>query len=50
MSRLTAVLGGDVRLQVRNGFYYAAAGLAVFGVVGLNFFDRDVLAIDDDRL
>ena len=44
MSRMTAVLGGDVRLQFRNGFYYAAGGLAVFGIVALNFFDRDVLA------
>jgi fluoroquinolone transport system permease protein len=44
MSRLTAVMSGDVRLQVRNGFYYAAALLAMFGIVALNFFDRDVLA------
>lgn len=30
MSRLLATMGCDVRLQIRNGFYYAAAFVAVY--------------------
>lgn len=37
MSRLVATLHNDVRLQIRNGFYYAAGFVAAFGMIGLSY-------------
>ncbi len=36
MKRLTSTIICDVRLQVRNGFYYAAGFVALFWVLGLS--------------
>lgn len=36
MKRLTATIACDVRLQVRNGFYYAAGFVAFFWVLALS--------------
>jgi fluoroquinolone transport system permease protein len=36
MKRLTATIACDIRLQLRNGFYYAAAFVALFWVSALN--------------
>ena len=44
MSRLVATMGWDVRLQVRNGFYYAAGFVALFMVLLLLWPGREDLA------
>jgi fluoroquinolone transport system permease protein len=44
MKRLRAAFGCDVRLQYRNGFYYAAAFVALFWIVGLRLFPVDHLS------
>lgn len=36
MNRLAATIASDIRLQFRNGFYYAAAFVAFFWIVGLS--------------
>ncbi|MFQ5527111.1 MAG: ABC transporter permease [Thermoanaerobaculia bacterium] len=43
MSRLVATMSWDVRLQVRNGFYYAAGFVALFMVVLLLWPSREDL-------
>lgn len=37
MKRLGAAIRTDVRLQLRNGFYHAAAFIAVFSILGLRY-------------
>jgi fluoroquinolone transport system permease protein len=44
MSRLGATVRSDVRLQMRNGFYWAAGFLAFFSVVVLNLLSAETLA------
>lgn len=44
MKRLLSTLKSDIRLQARNGFYYAAAFIAVIFVVLLFGRDRTLLA------
>jgi len=44
VSRLVATMGWDVRLQVRNGFYYAAGFVALFMVLLLLWPGREDLA------
>ena len=44
MSRLLATMSWDVRLQVRNGFYYAAGFVALYGILLLLWPSREQLA------
>ena len=44
MNRLASVMALDTRLQFRNGFYYAAGFVALYCIVGLNWFGRANLA------
>lgn len=44
MTRLLATLGCDVRLQIRNGFYYAAGFVAVYWMLLLLWPDEEDLA------
>ena len=44
MSRLGATARGDVRLQVRNGFYWAAGFVALYCILLLNLVDAETLA------
>ena len=44
MSRLGATARGDVRLQVRNGFYWAAGFVALCCILLLNLVDAETLA------
>ncbi len=37
MTRLAATLRNDIRLQLRNGFYYAAGFVAVFGIIAMSY-------------
>ena len=41
MNRLTATLGCDLRLQWRNGFYYAAGFVALYSVLLVGWLDRE---------
>lgn len=43
MSRLLATMQWDARLQLRNGFYAAAGGVAVFFALLLSWPDREAL-------
>ncbi|MEM7352087.1 MAG: ABC transporter permease [Acidobacteriota bacterium] len=43
MNRLLSTMAWDARLQVRNGFYAAAAGVAVFFALLLSWPDREAL-------
>jgi fluoroquinolone transport system permease protein len=45
MKRLIATLTCDVRLQIRNGFYYAAAFVAVFWTLALSRIPPDRLTL-----
>lgn len=45
MSRLAAVLRNDVRLQWRQGFWVAAAFVAVFAMIGLRYVPHDLRLI-----
>ena len=44
MSRLGTTVRTDVRLQVRNGFYWAAGFLAFFSILVLNLLSAETLA------
>ena len=44
MSRLGATVRSDVRLQMRNGFYWAAGFLAFFSILVLNLLNAETLA------
>jgi fluoroquinolone transport system permease protein len=43
MSRLGVTVKGDVRLQVRNGFYWAAGFVAIYSILLLNLVDAETL-------
>ena len=45
MKRLIATMICDVRLQIRNGFYYAAAFVAVFWTFALSRIPPDRLTL-----
>jgi fluoroquinolone transport system permease protein len=45
MKRLTASIVCDIRLQLRNGFYYAATFVAVFWALALSRISPDVLTL-----
>lgn len=44
MKRLTSTIVCDVRLQIRNGFYYAAGFVALFWILGLSQLPRESLS------
>ena len=45
MTRLAATLGADVRVQLRNGFYYATAFVVVCSIAILRRLPADVAAL-----
>lgn len=45
MSRLSATLGADVRVQLRNGFYFATALVVVCSILLLRWLPADTAAL-----